>query len=584
MRSVSLSDNARTVLEHRYLGRNSRGEVAETPEELFARVARAVAAPDAAYGEDPARSEARFFARMAALEFLPNSPTLANAGRTSGQLAACFVLPVGDSVSEIFSALAWAAQIHTTGGGTGFSFSRLRPLGDSVASALGAAAGPLAFMDVFDKATSAVKQGGLRRGANMGVLRVDHPDILEFIHAKLESRRLTNFNLSVAMTDAFMRAVADDDAYALVNPRSGQPARSLPARQVFERCARAAWTTGDPGVLFIDRINAAQPTPEAGAIESTNPCGEQPLLPFESCVLGSLNLAKFAAGASVDFTALGKAVVDAVHFLDNVIDATVYPLPEIARVTRQNRKIGLGVMGLADLFILAGLPYDSAGALALAEEIAAFVERESVAASAELARRRGPFPAFARSRWAEGGSAPLRNATTTTVAPTGTISLIATCSSGIEPLFAVSYVRRALEGQSLEETHGIFRERMAARGLWSEGLAKTLAHRGRVRGMVEVPEDLQALFPTAHDLDPETHVRMQAAFQRHCHAAVSKTVNFPADATPDQIAHVYRRAYDLGCKGITVYRDQSRSEQVLAYGSTKDGSSECGGGTVPDGE
>lgn len=564
-----LTANALTVLERRYLLRDETGAVVEKPGELFRRVARAVAAADVAYGEDAALSEARFYRRMARLEFLPNSPTLMNAGRALGQLAACFVVPVGDSIPEIFEAVQWAAIIQMTGGGTGFSFSRLRPAGDIVASTKGSASGPMSFMDVFNSATDAIKQGGTRRGANMGVLRVDHPDILEFVTAKLDPARLRNFNVSVAVTDEFMRAVAGGRDYALRNPRSGAVVKELSARRVFDLLVNAAWKTGDPGVIFIDRINADHPMRAAGEIEATNPCGEQPLLPFESCVLGSINLAKFVERGAVEWGRLKDAIVDGVHFLDNVIDVNRYPLPEIGRVTRAHRKIGLGVMGFADMLILLGVPYDAPRALEIADEVAAFLERESVAASRELARRRGAFPAWAQSDWAAKGP-PIRNATTTTVAPTGTISIIAGCSSGIEPLFAVSYVRNVLEGTRLVETHERFREVAEERGFFSEKLALDLARRGRVRGMEAVPDDVQRVFVTAHDLSPETHVRMQAGFQRHVHAAVSKTVNFPADATPDDVARVYRMAFDLGCKGVTVYRDGSREGQVLSIGGPND--------------
>jgi ribonucleoside-diphosphate reductase alpha chain len=577
----ALTANARTVLERRYLA------PAESPAELFRRVARVVAAVDATYGQDPRAAEERFYQRMEKLEFLPNSPTLMNAGRELGQLAACFVVPVGDSMQEIFDAVKWAAVIQMTGGGTGFAFSRLRPAGDLVASTRRAASGPMPFMDVFNSATDAIKQGGTRRGANMGVLRVDHPDILEFITAKLEPGRLRNFNVSVAVTDAFMRALAEGGSYGLVNPRTGEEVRRLEAQRVFELLVNSAWATGDPGVLFIDRINAAQPTPTLGAIESTNPCGEQPLLPFESCVLGSINVAKFVDEGGFDWPRLGEAVHDAVHFLDNVIDANVYPLPQIERITKHNRKIGLGPMGFADALILLGVPYDDPRALELGAELAAFFERESLRASAALAERRGPFAGFALSRWVDEGSPPLRNATTTTVAPTGTISIIAGCSSGIEPLFAVSYARHVLDGERLVEVHPEFRARAEKAGIWSEGLAETLAARGRVRGLDGVPAELSRLFATAHDLSPEVHVRMQAAFQRRVHAAVSKTVNFPTEATPADIAAVYRLAYDLGCKGVTVYRDRSHDEQVLAFGSapeprhaprvTSDTCPECGG-------
>ena len=584
---VALTDSAWAVLRRRYLRRDGAGSAVETPDEMFRRVARAVAAADAIHGasaREVAASEERFAARMAALEFLPNSPALMNAGRPRGQLAACFVVPVGDSMPDIFDAVKWAAEIQMTGGGTGFSFSRLRPSGDRVASTGGAASGPLAFMDVFNAATDAVRQGGTRRGANMGVLRIDHPDILEFIASKLEPARLTNFNISVALTDAFMAAVESGGEYDLVNPKSGLPVRRLDARRVFHTVASVAWKTGDPGVLFLDRINAAHPIPDAGPIEATNPCAEQPLLPFESCVLGSVNLERFAEPGGVAWGRLGEAVRDGVHFLDNVIDANHYPLPQIEAVTRAHRKIGLGVMGFADLLIRLGVPYDSEAALEWAGRIAAHVETESLAASAELAARRGPFTRFATSAWAAAGHPPLRNATTTTVAPTGTISIIAGCSSGIEPIFAVSLVRRVLDGERLVEVHPIFRAMAEERGVWSEELGAALAERGRARGLAAVPADLQALFATAHDVSPEQHVRMQAAFQRHSHSAVSKTVNLPESASVEDVEAVYRLAYQLGCKGVTVYRDGSRAAQVLSFGAqardaaaAADGCPECGG-------
>jgi ribonucleoside-diphosphate reductase alpha chain len=569
-RRPHLTANALTVLERRYLLRDEQGRTVEKPAELFRRVAHAVAQADERHGGDPRSTEERFFERLAGLELLPNSPTLMNAGRDLGQLAACFVVPVGDSMQEIFDAVKWAAVIQMTGGGTGFAFSRLRPTGDIVSSTRGVASGPLPFMDVFNSATDAIKQGGTRRGANMGVLRVDHPDILEFVTAKIDPNRLRNFNVSVAVTDEFMAAVQAGASYALRNPRTGEEVKRLSARRVFDLMVGSAWSTGDPGVIFIDRINAAQPTPSAGAIESTNPCGEQPLLPFESCVLGSINVAKLVAGGAIDWPRLRAVVRDGVHFLDNVIDVNRYPLPQIDRATKANRKIGLGIMGFADLLIALGVPYDSERALEIAEELATVLEDESIAASMDLAARRGPFPNFAASRWAEAGSPPLRNATTTTVAPTGTISIIAGCSSGIEPLYAVSYERHVLDGERLLEVHPAFQRMAEERGIFTEALAAALAERGSVRGMDEVPEDLQALFATAHDLGPETHVRMQAAFQRHVHAAVSKTVNIAHDARPSVVADVYRMAYDLGCKGVTVYRDGSRAEQVLRFGETQD--------------
>jgi ribonucleoside-diphosphate reductase alpha chain len=585
-----LTDSAWAVLRRRYLRRNESGEVVETPEGLFRRVAAFVAAADSAYGSTAtqlAETEERFFRRMAALEFLPNTPTLMNAGRPRGQLAACFVVPVGDSIAEIFDAIKWAAEIQMTGGGTGFSFSHLRPAGDRVSSTGGSASSPLAFLDVFNAATDAVKQGGARRGANMGVLRVDHPDILEFATAKLDPARLTNFNVSVAVTDAFMEAAARGGEIDLVNPRTGRAERTIDARRLLRTIATVAWRSGDPGLLFLDHINAGNPIPDAGPIEATNPCGEQPLLPFESCVLGSVNLARFAAGGQVDWPGLGQAVRDGVHFLDNVIDANSYPLPQIAAVTRAHRKIGLGVMGLADLFIELGLPYDSDEALARAAELAGFVEREALAASAELAASRGPFPRFATSRWAAAGHPPLRNATTTTVAPTGTISILAGCSSGIEPVYALSLVRRVLEGERLVEVHPRFRQVAEERGFWSADLAAALGRHGRVRGVDvaparPVPDDVQALFATAHDVDPEVHVRMQATFQRHSHSAVSKTVNLPGTATPEDVERIYRLAHELGCKGVTVYRDGSREAQVLSFGAAAEDRAAPSGRACPE--
>ncbi len=589
-----LSENALAVLRHRYLRAPKAGEERETPDELFWRVARAIAAVDAQYGIDPARADGlaeRFFERMRSLEFLPNSPTLMNAGLERGQLAACFVVPVEDDTAGIFDAMKWAALIQKTGGGTGFSFSRLRPSGQRVASTGGVASGPVAFMQVFDTATEAIKQGGARRGANMGVLRVDHPDVLEFIAAKLDPSRMRNFNLSVAVTDAFMAAAERGERYALRDPRTGEVVRELEARRVLSAMASAAWATGDPGLIFIDRINASQPTPALGDIEATNPCGEQPLLPFEPCTLGSLNLARFVAKGgggrpSIDWARLRAAIADGVHFLDNVVDANAYPLDAIAEAAAATRKIGLGVMGFADLLIELGIPYDDPEAIDMASAIAEVLDAESVAASRRLAEERGAFPAYEGSRW-DGAGAPLRNATTTTVAPTGTISIIAGCSSGIEPLYAVAFERRVLDGELLPEFHPGFRRRLEERGLWSDDLGAALAARGRARGLNAIPDDLQRLFPAAHDIPTDVHIDIQAAFQHRVHAGVSKTINLPEQASADEIARAFQRAYDRECKGVTVYRDRSKASQVLGYGRREpapeavDACPSCGAASPP---
>ncbi len=570
---ASLTDNALAVLRARYLARD-RGVIIETPAELFARVAAHVSAVEATlgYSADEVAAARRTFERMmSSLEFLPNSPTLMNAGRPLGQLAACFVVPVEDSTSGVFEAVRWAAEIQKTGGGTGFSFSRLRPAGDLVASTGGTASGPVSLMQVFDVATEAIKQGGTRRGANMGMLRVDHPDILEFIAIKLEASRMRNFNLSVAITDAFMAAVRAGASYELINPRTGHVVGQLGAGRVLDAIANAAWACGDPGMVFIDRINQLQPTPALGEIEATNPCGEQPLLPFESCTLGSIDVGRFVVGDELDWPRLAAIIHDAVRFLDDVIDANRYPLIEIERATKATRKIGLGIMGWADALVAMGIPYDSDAALGLADRLARFLERESLAASAGLARRRGAFPAWHGSRWDDAGRAvgraPLRNSTTTTIAPTGTISIIAGCASGIEPLYALAYRRNVLDGAELAEINPQFRRIAAERGFASEELFDSVAATGGIRGRADVPEDVQRVFPTAHEIDVAAHVRMQAAFQRHVHAAVSKTINLRRDATALDVKAAYQLAYELGCKGITVYRDGSREGQVLVTGS-----------------
>jgi len=709
--AATLTDNALAVLRARYLAREG-GLVVETPEQLFRRVARHVSNIEGRYGytaDEVATARGTFERMMSLLEFLPNSPTLMNAGRPLGQLAACFVVPVEDSTTGVFEAVRWAAEIQKTGGGTGFSFSRLRPAGDLVASTGGTASGPVSLMQVFDVATEAIKQGGTRRGANMGMLRVDHPDILEFIAIKLDPTRMRNFNLSVAITDAFMTAVRTHSTYDLVNPRTGAVMGKLDARRVLDAIANAAWAVGDPGMVFIDRINELQPTPGLGKIEATNPCvtgdtriwvedqglvpisdlvgttprvatldgdrvvfrpatqviatgtrpvfrmstleglelrltadhlvttergdlaaielepgdrvpmfaaacsdvaggaervrfatvarivlegeaevfdltepttghffangllvhncGEQPLLPFESCTLGSIDVGKFVVDRQLDWDRLRTTIHDAVRFLDDVIDANRYPLPEIERATKATRKIGLGIMGWADALAAMGRPYDSEEALALGDRIATFLEDESLAASRALAEKRGAFPAWAGSRWEDAGQRPLRNATTTTIAPTGTISIIAGSSSGIEPLYALAYRRNVLDGAELTEVNPAFQRIAAERGFASPAMFEGIAEHGGARGRSDVPDDVQRNFPTAHEISVSMHVRMQAVFQRRVHAAVSKTINLSKQATAADVKAAYQLAYELGCKGITVYRDTSREGQVLVTGA-----------------
>ncbi|MDD5338816.1 MAG: vitamin B12-dependent ribonucleotide reductase [Dehalococcoidales bacterium] len=576
-----LTDTARQVLEKRYLRRDDQGKVVETPEEMFRRVAKAIAAAELNYNSKAKVKDVEddFFNLMSSLEFLPNSPTLMNAGKKLGQLSACFVLPVNDSMESIFDAVKYTALIHKSGGGTGFSFSRLRPENDVVGSTGGVASGPVSFMRAFDTVTDVTKQGGTRRGANMGILNINHPDILKFISAKQDMTALTNFNLSVALTTEFMEAVKAGSDYDLINPHTQKPVGQLNAKEVFDTIVNMAWRTGDPGIVFIDRINKSNPTPHLGDIESTNPCGEQPLLPYESCNLASINLSRMmkkkGSNFDIDYSKLERTIKTAVRFLDNVIDVNKFPLPQIEEMTKKTRKIGLGIMGFADMLVMLCVPYNSHEALEIAEDLMSFINKKSLEASVELAKERGVFPAFKGSIYDVEDGPQVRNATRTTIAPTGTLSMIAGCSSGIEPLFALSYTKTVLDGTPFVEVNPYFEEAAKKDDFYSDELMKQLADGEHLSDIKGVPDKAKRLFVTAHEISPEWHVKMQAAFQRSTDNAVSKTINFPQSATREDISHAYMLAYEEGLKGITIYRDRSRDSQVLTTGKKADKAQEA---------
>ena len=579
-KKARLREPALIVLKQRYLLKNENNEIIETPEDLFERVAKAVASAEANFSKDPNICEIyaeKFYDLMVNLDFLPNSPTLMNAGCPLGQLSACFVLPIEDSLDSIFETLKFTALIHKSGGGTGFSFSNLRPKGDIVASTQGVASGPLSFIKVFDSATEAIKQGGKRRGANMGILRIDHPDIEEFIIAKREEKILTNFNLSVAITDHFMEALKKGEKFPLINPRNKKIVKYVDPKRIFSLIAESAWECGDPGVIFIDTINRYNPTPHLGEIEATNPCGEQPLLPFESCNLGSINLANFVEDGKINWEDLKEVIHLAVRFLDNVIEINRFSIPQINKITKLTRKIGLGVMGFADFLIKLNISYAEPKAIALAERVMKFINEESVKASQKLAIERGNFPAYPGSIWDKPDTPFMRNATTTTIAPTGSISLIAGVSSGIEPLFGVYYERRTLGNIIIKEFHPLFIEILEKEN-YSENEIKSILEEVKEKGIlknIKLPERIKKLFVTTYEISPDQHLAIQEAFQKYTHNAVSKTINLPKEATVENIKTIYLKAYKLGLKGVTVFRYGSKSEQVIYIGGAEEREPTC---------
>lgn len=599
-KDIQLSDNAIEVLKRRYLIKDKEGRIIESPKELFIRVADFIALADAYYGATDIQIKEtafEFYNIMAQTDFMPNSPTLMNAGRKLGQLSACFVLPVGDSMEEIFETNKHAAIIHKSGGGTGFSFSRIRPKNSVVQSTSGVASGPVSFMKVYNASTEAVKQGGTRRGANMGILRIDHPDILEFISCKKNTSEITNFNISVAITDNFMEAVKNDDDCILIDPRTSQPhlvdgeEAKIPAGELFDLIVEHAHQTGEPGIVFIDRMNTENPTSPSETIEATNPCGEQPLPPYDSCNLGSINLANFVVGqlpsdytfhkaeSAIVWDKLAKTIHTAVHFLDNVIDQNKYPIKLIEEQTKKNRRIGLGIMGWADMLVKLKIPYNSEEAVILGEKVMAFVELEARKQSSELAKVRGKFPNWEGSVY-KAEELSMRNATVTTIAPTGTISIIAGCSSGIEPYYSIAFERNVMDGTRLLEINRHFKELAEKQNFISDELLEKISANRSIADFEEIPEDIRSIFLTSADINPEDHIKMQAAFQKHCDSSVSKTINFPESARREEVKQAYLLAYNLGCKGITIYRDNSRPDQVLSV--VKKETSEIAKPTVPE--